>query len=92
MNLPTIKQIIKSELSTRRSSPYNEIGDKYAHGERTAALALKLRQQILPNNAAHDNILTVAAWFHDICNGQPDHCQQGAIRTRQLQTSHMTAE
>ena len=92
MNLPAIKQIVQAEMSNRRSSQYNEIGDKYAHGERTAMLALKLRKFILPNDCSHDNILTVAAWFHDICNGTANHCKLGANRTRELLTGHVTAD
>ena len=90
MNLPTIKQIIKTEMSNKRSSPYNEIGDKYAHGERTANLALRLRKLVLPNDTTQDNILTVSAWFHDIRNGTANHCEQGAIRTKELLTNHVT--
>jgi len=90
MNLTTIKQIVKTEMSNKRSSPYNEIGDKYAHGQRTANLALWLRKQILPNDSTQDNILTVSAWFHDICNGVANHCQLGAKRTRELLTGYVT--
>jgi len=89
MNLPAIKQIVQAEMSHKRSSPYNEIGDKYAHGERTAALALRLRKLILPKEDSHDNILTVAAWFHDICNGRANHCKLGACRTRELISGHV---
>jgi len=90
MNLTVIKQVVKSEMSEKRSSSYNEIGDKYAHGERTATLALRLRQLILLNDSAYDNILTVAAWFHDICNGTTNHCELGAERTRKLLANHVT--
>jgi len=92
MNLPAIKQIVQAEMSNKRSSPYNEIGDKYYHGKRTANLALKLRQQILPNVDDYDNILSVAAWFHDICNGMANHSKLGAKCTRELLTSHVTAD
>jgi len=92
MNLAVIKQIVQAEMSHKRSSPYNEIGDKYAHGERTAALALRLRQLILPNDSSHDDILTVAAWFHDIRNGMANHCELGAQRTRVLLAGHVPAD
>jgi len=92
MNLLTIKQIVKSEMSQKRSSPYNEIGDKYAHGERTANLALWLRKRVLPAETAYDSILTVSAWFHDICNGTANHGELGAQRTRELLASHTTPD
>jgi len=94
MNLPTIKKIVQTEMSQKRSSPYNEIGDKYAHGERTATIAQKLRRVVLPGDSSRDNILTVAAWFHDICNGVVSHaihCKVGTQRTRELLTGHITA-
>jgi len=90
MNLPTIKQIVETEMAQKRSSPYNEIGDKYAHGQRTANLALWLRKRILPNETTHDNILTISAWFHDICNGMANHCELGAMRAKELLAGHVT--
>ena len=92
MNLSVIKQIVHTEMSGKRSAPYKEIGNKYAHGERTSALALKLRQRILPCDDSSDSILTVAAWFHDIRNGMPDHDTLGAAHTKELLTGHITAD
>ena len=89
MNLLIIKQILQDEMSKKRSHPFNEIGDKYAHGERTATLALRVRQLIMPSSSACDIILTIAAWFHDICNGTANHCELGAKRTRELLTGHI---
>jgi len=95
MNLPDIKRIAQTEMAEKRSSPCNERGDKYAHGERVAKLAVRLRQLILPNENGYDDFLTVAAWFHDICNVFDDRTQHalvGADRTRELLTVHCTVE
>ena len=92
MNLKFIKQIVHTEMSGKRSAPYKEIGDKYTHGERTAVLALRLRRLLLPNDSSHDNILTVAAWFHDIRNGTANHCILGAEYTRELLAGHVTTD
>ena len=95
MNLPHIKQIAQAEMADKRSSPYNELGDKYTHGERVAALALRLRQLILPDDNGNDDTLTVAAWFHDIRNGACDHAVHaslGAERTKELLTGQCTQE
>jgi uncharacterized protein len=94
MNLPVIKQIAQAEMGGARSSPYNERGDKYTHGERVATLAVRLRRLILPDEGGYDNVLTVAAWFHDICNGTGDraaHAVAGAERAKKLLAGHCAA-
>ena len=90
MDLSLIKQIIHHEMSDKRSSPYNERGDKYTHGERVASLAVRMRQLIFPNEKLYDDVLTVAAWFHDIRNGITNHAVLGAERTRELLSEHCT--
>jgi len=96
MNLEVIKKIAQAEFSEKRSSPYNEKGDKYTHGERVAKIAVQLRQLILPNNCEYDDILTIAAWFHDVCicigDDRKDHCISGAKRTHELLTKHCTID
>ena len=91
MNLSAIKLIVQAEMSDKRSAPHKEIGDKYTHGERTATLALWLRNILLQNENDIDNILTVAAWFHDIRNGMANHCVLGAEHTRELLAGHVTS-
>jgi len=95
MNLLNIKKIAQAEMGNKRSAPYNELGDKYTHGERVATLAVRLRKLILPEDSGYDEIMTVAAWFHDICNGAGDrsmHAIAGAARTEALLVGHCTAE
>jgi uncharacterized protein len=92
MNLPAIKEIAQAELGDKRSSPYNERGDKFTHGERVATLALRLHQLILPDENINNDILTVAAWFHDIRNGVKNHAVLGAERTKDLLAPHCGIE
>ena len=108
MNLPAIKQIATAEFADKRSAPYNERGDKFAHGERVAKLAVRLRQLIFPCSGGNlppdfaeddniDDILTVAAWFHDVRNGidgtdRRIHAEEGAKITRQLLAGHCTVD
>ncbi|MCL2408825.1 MAG: hypothetical protein FWC96_04330 [Oscillospiraceae bacterium] len=92
MILSAIKQIAQAEMENKRSSPHNERGDKYTHGERTATLAVRLRQLVLPDERGYDDILTVAAWLHDISNGVDNHWTIGAERVRELLSGHCTAE
>ena len=89
MDLQKIKQAAFEEFGEKRSSLYNEVGDKFAHGERVAKLAVRLRQLIFPEDSGYDDILTVAAWFHDVRNGidgtsRKLHCEEGAKVVRSL--------
>lgn len=92
MDLTAIKQIAFAEMGDKRSHPFKERGNKYTHGERVAKLAVRLRQLLFPENSELDDILTIAAWFHDICNGVDNHTELGAERTRELLTPYCTAE
>jgi len=84
MNLEAIKELAFEHLGNKRSHPWKERGNKYYHGERVAKLAIKLRKYIIPEDDGHDDILTVAAWFHDIMNGAENHAIEGASKTRKL--------
>ena len=95
MNLVDIKKIAETEMGDKRSSPYNERGDKFAHGERVAKLAIRLRELILPNDNSCDDVLMVAAWFHDICNGfgdRAEHAVSGVERTKELLRNNCSQE
>ena len=95
MNLNIIAKIVSDEMAHKRSRKWNEIGDKYFHGQRVAKLAVRLRELIFPQLTDKDDILTVAAWFHDICNGHPKfhkiHGKKGAELVRELLANHCTA-
>lgn len=79
MDLKVIKKIAYDLIGEKRSHPGKEIGNKYYHGERVATTVIELRQNILPNDESHDEILKVSAWFHDIMNGEENHGEKGAI-------------
>jgi len=84
MNLIVIKELSFEHLGNKSSHPWKERGNKYYHGERVAKLVIKLRKFIIPEDDSHDDILTVAAWFHDIMNGIENHAKEGAKKTREL--------
>ncbi|MDR3294159.1 MAG: HD domain-containing protein [Clostridiales bacterium] len=90
MNLDKIKEIAFQEFGAKRSHSWAERGNKYAHGLRVAKLALTLREKILIGDGTQDEIITVAAWFHDIENGTEGHERKGAKRTRALLYGHCT--
>lgn len=84
MNLKAIKELAFEQMGNRSSHKWKEKGNKYYHGERVAKLVLKLRKYVLPDDDSHDDILTVAAWFHDIMNGNENHAEAGAERARDI--------
>ena len=90
MNLEQIHEVAEAELLGKRSHAWKEPGNKFHHGERVARIARTLRQAIVPGDDSHDEILTVAAWFHDVCNGVQRHNVLGAERTRALLTGLCT--
>ncbi|MCL2772854.1 MAG: hypothetical protein FWD71_05850 [Oscillospiraceae bacterium] len=82
MNLVKIKRIAFDEMSEQVMWS-GEKGGKYYHGERVAKLALTLKKYILTNdNGDHDDIMTVAAWFHDVAHGGDDHALAGAEKAK----------
>lgn len=94
-NKEAIAELLKQELASKSSHEWKEPGNKYDHGVRTAKLTLHLRELIFPDTddpALDEDILTVAAWFHDICNGQDDHERAGAEYIETLLAEYCTAE
>jgi uncharacterized protein len=90
MDLVKIKQIAFETMGSKSSHTWKEKGNKYYHGQRTANLIKFLRMQILPDDSNYDQILTVAAWFHDIKNGDIDHAEKGAIKVRSILGKYCT--
>jgi len=96
MNLEIIAKLAADEMAGKRSREWRDVGDKYYHGQRVAQLALRLRKLVFPQMTDKDDILTVAAWFHDIYNSHElywkTHAESGAIRTRELLEPHCNAD
>ncbi|MFT3952575.1 MAG: HD domain-containing protein [Oscillospiraceae bacterium] len=93
MNLQQIETIAVAELGGRASHPYKETGNKLHHGKRTAVLVKTLCAEL--NYTGETDTLTVAAWFHDICNGgdrHEEHEALGAARTAELIAPFCTPE
>ena len=88
MDLVKIKQVAFNEM-VEKVHWSGEKSGKYYHGERVAELALKLKKYILPDaDGSHDDIITVAAWFHDCMHGEKEHALVGADRTKILLAEH----
>ncbi|MCL2884266.1 MAG: HD domain-containing protein [Oscillospiraceae bacterium] len=89
MDMAAIRQCAFEQMGNKSSHSFKEKGNKYYHGQRVAALAVRLREILFPDDDSHDDILTVAAWFHDIENGNvdiADHAKAGAEKARGLLT------
>ena len=90
MDLVKIKQILFDEMFDKIAWSGEKSG-KYYHGERVAKLALTLKKYILPDDdGSHDDIITVAGWFHDISNGEENHALVGAEKTKVLLGEYCT--
>ena len=89
MDLSAIQQLAATEMAGKASHPFKETGNKYTHGQRVAKIIAQLAPQVGYTKPL--DLLTVVAWFHDICNGTDNHAVQGADKTRELLKPYCTA-
>ena len=92
MNLEIIQKVAYDLFGTKRSHYFKEQGNKYYHGQRVAKLAITLKNIILPDDRQYNDIITVAAWFHDISNGDDDHAKKGAKVTRDVLSNYCSQD
>ena len=93
MQLDTINELAYALMKDKYSTINNEKAEKYYHGQRTALLAVNLRKRLFPEDAGSDDILTAAAWLHDIMNdGAKHHEERGAEKAREVLHPHCSAE
>ena len=92
MNMQAIQSIAFDLLGSKSSHVFKEKGNKYYHGQRVAVLVLKLRRLILPDDDSHDDILTAAAWMHDVTNGTDNHAVTGAAIAKEALQPHCSPE
>ena len=93
MQLDTINELVYALMKDQYSALSNEKAEKYYHGQRTALLAVNLRKRLFLEDAGSDDILTVAAWAHDIMNdGAELHEARGAEKAREVLQPHCMAE
>jgi uncharacterized protein len=92
MDLDKIKQLAEQLMLNTYGHVERGLGDHYYHGQRVAKLSVTLRKMILPDDDSHDEILTVAGWFHDIAKGKPQHDRFGAVIAREALRNYCTPE
>ncbi|TCZ79287.1 hypothetical protein E0485_05310 [Paenibacillus albiflavus] len=81
MNIQTINEIALKTMSKRKSHLRRERGFIYYHGERVGKIALKLRENLFPDQASMDDIIYVGSLFHDVTKGIEPHNITGAHLT-----------
>jgi uncharacterized protein len=91
-NMDKIRKLAENLMLDTYGHVDRGIGDHYYHGQRVAKLAVTLRKLILPEDNSHDDILTVAGWFHDIAKGKPKHARFGAAMAGEALREYCTAE
>lgn len=90
MDLQKIKEIAKHLMAERKAHLEREKGGAYYHGKRVANLVLEFRKIILPDDSSHDDILTVAAWFHDCAKGIEPHEEYGDVIARHALKNYLS--
>lgn len=87
MKTDEILKIAEERLKNRPSHPFKESGNKFYHGQRVGNLVRYLCKEL--EYAEDTELLVIAAWFHDLCNGVVDHEEHerlGAEKTREALT------
>ncbi|MGI6570942.1 MAG: HD domain-containing protein [Caldicoprobacterales bacterium] len=84
MDLQRIRELAYEHLGNRKAHLEREKGFIYYHGQRVARIAVTLRKMILPDEDSRDEVLTVAAYFHDIAKGIEPHNEYGAVLAREV--------
>ena len=80
-----LRECARAALEPVKSHPYRETGWAYRHGWRTAALAIWLRGQLLPQETELDDVLYAAGLFHDCAkDDEADHAAAGSRRVVEL--------
>lgn len=92
MNLVNIRALAFEHLGNRKAHKDREKGFIYYHGQRVANIALELRKMVLPDDAAKDEIVTVAAYFHDVAKGIEPHSYYGSTLVKEILQDECTPE
>lgn len=91
MDLYKIKRLAFDLMRNLKAHIDREKGGVLYHGERTANIALQLRKVLLPDDSSHDDILQVAAWFHDCSKSIEPHANYGAAITREALKDYVSS-
>jgi uncharacterized protein len=92
MNRRKCIQIARKAMGGKKANSARERGYTFHHGLRVARLSLELSEQIPGPIEVSENLLFVAAMFHDVEKGREPHAQHGATVIRRLLKGQLTAE
>ncbi len=84
MDKQRIFEIARQSMGTRKGLLTREVGNLLHHGQRVAALALNLHEQVDANNTIDQDVLYTAGLFHDIGKGINPHAETGAELAKSL--------
>lgn len=84
MDKQQLQQIAQQAMGTRKGMQTREVGYLLHHGQRVAALALRLREQVDTGKAIDPGILFTAGLFHDVGKGIDPHAETGAELAKTL--------
>lgn len=91
MNLNQIAHIAEKTMKSRASHRERETGFAYFHGQRVAVGVIELRKRFTEDDG-RDDLLRVAAMFHDVGKGFPDHSAAGAEIVKILLREELSAD
>ena len=77
MDMHRIAEVAAAEMKYRASHQFKEKGNKFYHGQRVANSVKVLAEMIGYEGDLSE--VTVAAWFHDISNGDVSHAEHGRV-------------
>lgn len=92
MNFDRINEIAHNLMSHRKSHVRRETGFIYYHCQRVAKIALNLRKELFPHEEAMDDIIYIAAMFHDVTKGIEPHQETGSVLVKTLLKDECTTE
>ncbi len=78
MDFDRLDALAQKLMKKRKAHPMREPGSIYDHGQRVAKLVLTLRRSVVPDDDSMDDILRLAAMFHDVGKGIEPHAAFGA--------------
>lgn len=83
MDFAALDAVAQKLMKKRKAHPEREQGSIYDHGQRVARLVITLREAVAPGDGSMDDVLRLAAMFHDIGKGIEPHAAFGAPIMRQ---------
>lgn len=77
MDFERLDSVARKLMKNRKAHPERELGSVYDHGQRVAKLVVTLRESVVPEDSSMDDILRLAAMFHDVGKGIEPHAAFG---------------